>query len=161
MSAQEVFLSLLTAVAVLFATFAVLSGSERRSAYCAWICGLSVGAIFLGYGAEFLAFAQWILSTLIASMFVLYSVIFGESKPDRVERSKLRGLVFLSFVGLTASFVLDVWPITQIRTEAGSVFLLGKRMVEDYFLALLMLGFMLFLVIIGAGVIARPERSEK
>jgi NADH:ubiquinone oxidoreductase subunit 6 (subunit J) len=158
---HDVFLLVLSGCGIVFATMAVLSQRLRRSAFFIWLCGLSVGAVFLCYGAEFLAFVQWAISTLIASVFIFYSMIFGEVAPTRVEKNKLRALVLLFLAGVVSEIALESWPVVKIREEAGSIFALGKRITENYSLALLALGFMLFLVVIGAGVIARPEEDQK
>jgi NADH:ubiquinone oxidoreductase subunit 6 (subunit J) len=60
------------------AIYATVAGDTKRSILSLWFAGLSVGGLYLSWGAEFLAVLQWILSTLVAISFLFYAVMFGE-----------------------------------------------------------------------------------
>jgi NADH:ubiquinone oxidoreductase subunit 6 (subunit J) len=47
------------------------------------------------------------------------------------------------------------------KIESPGLASLGKTLVEQHFLSLELLGFTLFLTLVGSGVIARAERKER
>ena len=55
---------------------------------------MSAGALFLSYGAEYLAVVQWLVGTLVAISFLVYASLFGgytslDARPKR-EKSLTR-----------------------------------------------------------------------
>lgn len=150
------------AFALCSALVAMLTGNNRRASFGLWLCGLGVGGIFLALRAEFLAVSQWILSTVVSLSFVAYSTLFGERETE-LEWKKLAAALFLS-----ASVLATIWfglrdfempmDVEAIRLGLND---LGGLMIKDYLIALEVLALTLFLVIVGAGVISRPEEFRK
>ncbi|MGK5089846.1 NADH-quinone oxidoreductase subunit J [Bdellovibrionota bacterium FG-2] len=164
-------------VAVFCAIFAAFSSDIKRAILALWVCGLGMGAVFLGLGMEFLAVIQWIVSTLVAVAFVFFLVMFGEfeqrmegvpREPKRVQNKIERALP----LGLGAVFcVIFVMALEQIKGSAEKIdeilkggvvsgvdlSVFGKVFMREHFLSLQVLALMLLLVIVGGGVIARPE----
>lgn len=155
----------ITLAAVVTAAFV---GDIRRAVLALWVAGLGVGAIYLTLGAEMLAIVQWIVSTLVAISFVFFSVMFGEygpaSAPLRVDRAMVKtGLSLLLGLG----FAWMIWygagqlPSDQLAqpAEGSDLAAIGKTLTGQHLLSLEVLALTLFLVLVGGGVIARPDRA--
>jgi NADH:ubiquinone oxidoreductase subunit 6 (subunit J) len=149
------------------AIMAAFLGDVRRAVLALWITGLAVGGVYLGLGAELLAVVQWIVSTVVAISFIFYAVMFGEyglgdERPPlrRAFTAVLPMLLGLAFMGV-------VWLGTQdlAAPEAGAggpgLARLGQLLMQEHFISLEVLGLTLFLMIVGSGVIARPERKTE
>jgi NADH-quinone oxidoreductase subunit J len=147
---------------------ATLFSDLRRAVLALWIAGLGVGGIYLSLHAEVLAVIQWIVSTLVAISFGFYGVMFGEYGIDDRRPWKRKLLSFVLPVLLGAAFCFTIWSGTsqyegvleQSPSAAQNVFSIGRVLTENYLLPLEVLGLMLFLVIVGSGVIARPDEPE-
>jgi NADH:ubiquinone oxidoreductase subunit 6 (subunit J) len=155
----------ITLGAVLTATFV---GDIRRAVLSLWVAGLGIGAIYLTLGAEVLAVVQWIVSTLVAISFVFFSVMFGEYGPGeefKVDRRLIKtGLGVL--LGLAFAWVIwfggGHFP-DELLPQAGEgtdIAALGKVLTGQHLLSLEVLALTLFLVLVGGGVIARPDPQE-
>jgi NADH:ubiquinone oxidoreductase subunit 6 (subunit J) len=156
----------LTVAAAVLATFV---SDVRRAVIALWLCGLGMGGIFLSVGAELLAITQWIVSTLVVISFIFYAVMFGEFgvSDERPLKARLQGLVMPLIAG--AAFAAAAWigagmlhgDVTAIEaptTTSGSPTAeVGRRLTEENWLSLEVLGLTLFLVIVGSGIVARPE----
>lgn len=162
----------LIAVSAAFATF----WSDVKGAVLAlWACGLATGGLFLSMGAELLAVVQWIVCTVVAITFVFYSITFGEYGVRDTRKLGARLVTAILPVILGAGFALVLWagmsPLEGVPQgfdlSAGvsgqilSTQELGRSFVHDHFLAVELLALLLFVVIVGAGVIARPDEQEK
>jgi NADH:ubiquinone oxidoreductase subunit 6 (subunit J) len=139
----------------------------KRAVLSLWVAGLAVGGIYLSVGAELLAVVQWIVATIVAMSFIFYSVMFGEygKRDPRPLLEKAKGLILplligVAFVGILAiTGQLTNSEIQPAATPAAgqSLLDLGRRLASEHLLSLEVLGLSLFLVIVGSGVIARPE----
>ncbi len=156
----------------------------RRAILSLWLCSLGVGGLYLAMGAETLAVVQWIVSTLIAIAFIFYAVMFGEystreneSAPAesfsrralQVAMPALLGVAFTATIWLGAAHlpntqVVEFGPVPQMDgadiINNQNVAVLGQSLAENHLLSLEILGLTLFLVVVGGGVVARPERAE-
>jgi NADH:ubiquinone oxidoreductase subunit 6 (subunit J) len=155
----------ITLASVLVATFV---GDLRRAVLALWVAGLGVGAIYLTLGAEVLAIIQWIVSTLVAISFVFFSAMFGEYGPG--ERLKFDRHLVKAGLGVLVggAFAWVVWFATEgvsegslgEITEGTDVEALGHALTGQHLLSLEVLALTLFLVLVGGGVLARPDRSD-
>ena len=151
------------------AAVATFVNDLHRAVLSLWVAGLGVGAVYLTLGAELLAIVQWIISTLVVISFVFYSVMFGEfgrtSNESQPARNKVKmflgllaGLAFAGLIGLgVGQFPKELLGQSAEGTDLASV---GKVMMDEHFLSLEVLALMLFLVLIGGGVVARPSEEE-
>ena len=152
------------------AALAALVPDVRRAALSLWIAGLGAGGIYLSIGAETLAIIQWILSTLVTIAIVFFSVMFGEYRGNEKAHVLKRkewlymGLSALSGAGFVAIIYfagteLDSSLLTLPETggDLGSV---GRVLSEKHMVSLEMVGLALFLVLIGASLVARPEGGD-
>ncbi|MGK5083592.1 NADH-quinone oxidoreductase subunit J [Bdellovibrionota bacterium FG-1] len=150
--------------------FAAFVGDIRRAILSLWIAGLGVGALYLTLGAELLAVIQWIVSTLVVISFVFFSVMFGEygsSDWEKTGGSRIFKTVMAVLLGFAFSTVIwfGAGQIPEngigLAVDGTDVAALGKTMTSQHLLSLEVLALTLFLVLIGGGVIARPEQSSK
>jgi NADH:ubiquinone oxidoreductase subunit 6 (subunit J) len=161
----------LTLGAALMATFV---SNIKRAILALWVVGLGVGALYLTLGAEFLAIIQCMVSTLVTISLVFFSVMFGEYQTNPSNAAKpfsgkdlLRTVLSLL---LGAGFAGVIWlgvrdlpkeALVSVSPTAGNdLGALGRSLTQDNLLSLEVLALILFLVLVGGGVIARLERSE-
>ena len=166
--------SIITLGAGVAATFIA---DMRLAVFFLWIVGMGAGGIYLSAGAELLAVIQWIVSTLLAISFIYYSVMFGEYKvsdSSKISR-KLILLILPVLAGAGLATVLwfaarqlpdmpttDVFSLTvRASNSIKGVADLGKSLVQDHLLSLEILALTLFVVVIGSGVVARPEVKDE
>lgn len=147
-------------IAVASAISAAISRDIRQAALSLWICGLAVGGCFLCFNAEFLAIVQWIVSTLVASAFIFYSVLLGnrDPKPELIIYG-MAGFLGGVFVYLNYIIVRDFGPIS-ISGSRPNLAEIGSVLISQHLLPLEMVSLLLFLVIIGAGALSRPEMKK-
>lgn len=159
---MEVAFWICSGLAIGSGVLASLSSNMRRVALSLWVCGLSTGGIFLSLGAEFIAVFQWIVSTLIGISFVFYLVLFGSEKTEwrwsQVAPSLVFGVLFLTIMW----FGIRQVPSRFIYSEnAGGLAKLGETLVSKHLLSVEILGVIVFLVVIGIGVVSRPEKKRE
>ena len=156
----------ITLGAVLSATFV---GDIRRAVLSLWVAGLGIGAIYLTLGAEVLAIVQWIVSTLVAISFVFFSAMFGEYGPGEGFKFDRRLIKTGLGVLVGAAFAWVIWfgagqlPEEQLvqPVEGTDIAALGKALTGQHLLSLEVLALTLFLVLVGGGVIARPDGGDQ
>ncbi len=153
-------------IAILAAFIATFEQQMRRAVLALWLCGIATGSLYLSLGVEFLAIIQWILSTLVAISFILFAVMFGEFQTAGVEergeqKNRLLlhlilalavGFGFLLTLGLGMQGFLER-PLPH-SSEWGDLAEIGK-MLSAHLLAVEVLIILLFLTLVGGGVIAR------
>ncbi|MCM2322093.1 MAG: NADH-quinone oxidoreductase subunit J [Oligoflexia bacterium] len=160
------FLATATLAAVTVAAFV---RDIRRATLALWIAGLGAGGIYLTIGAETLAIVQWVTSTLVAISFVFFAVMFGEYGSQKGFFDRKRALFYglglaigVSFAGLIAlgSGTIDA-PMLEVPVSGNDLPALGKALTEDHLLSLEVLAFTLLMVLVGGGVLARPEPMDR
>ena len=128
-----------------------------------------VAAFYLWAGAEFVAFAQVIVYVGAVSMVVLFAVLLTrrsrtdlEVAPDSVGRA-LSGLIAGGAVfGVLAGAVLVTHlAVAPAAAPTVSVLALGKQLMGPNVAALLVIGALLTVALLGAIVIASHDRDEK
>jgi NADH:ubiquinone oxidoreductase subunit 6 (subunit J) len=156
----------ITLAASLVATFV---GDIRRAILSLWVAGLGIGGIYLTLGAELLAIVQWIVSTLVAISFVFFSVMFGEyvssekAQPDRRLVKNAMGItlgaVFAGLIWFGGGHFQDDLLIQP--SEGTDMVAIGKTLTQEHLLSLEVLALTLFMVLVGGGVIARPDETRR
>ncbi len=155
-------------LAVASALFAIFAINASLSALLLWVAGLAVGGIFLSAGAELLAVTQWIVSTVGAIAFMFFSLLFGEYWGVTEERFSKKAVRAIPALTLGAVFAIIFWlavrdlvPHSDDLVSKGPTLLeIGKAMVGKYLMAFEVFVGALFCVLIGVGVVARPDREE-
>ncbi|HUP56101.1 MAG TPA: NADH-quinone oxidoreductase subunit J [Bdellovibrionota bacterium] len=160
------------ALTLLAAVVASFAQDLRRSNLALWVAGLSAGALYLTLGAELLAIVQWIVSTLVTISLLFFSSMYGSSQESRKPgepRSFLRRclpVLLPMLLGLT--FAAIIWhggghlpdESLAVPQDGSGLQALGKALTEKHLLSLEVLALTLFLVLIGGGVVARPEDPD-
>jgi NADH:ubiquinone oxidoreductase subunit 6 (subunit J) len=157
------FLSILVVASALIAA---MSEDARRVVLALWICGMSLGGIFLSFGAEVLAMVQWIVATLSGISLLFFSSMFGELGAQGKKRStfdllqaSMLGIALVAVLGIAFSkFSPDINAGTQTGQEIHA---LGLLLSQKHFISLEVLGVTLLLVLVGGGVLARPETESE
>jgi NADH:ubiquinone oxidoreductase subunit 6 (subunit J) len=157
------------ALTVVSATVATFAPDLRRSNLSLWLAGLSAGALYLTLGAELLAIVQWIVSTLVAISLLFFSSMYGASRelPEgtgwrralKIGLPLLLGLLFAFIIWHGAGF-LDVEAVTP-PAEGNDLRTLGVELTGRHLFSLEVLALTLFLVLVGGGVLARPEAEPE
>lgn len=158
--------SVLTAIGVVAARNPVYSGVFLV------LCFLNVAGIFVMLGAEFLAVVQVIVYTgaiLVLVLFVLMLVdpdelpSFTDAQPLQRYLGLLLGVVLLLEVSaaiITRTALEGVGDATPANIEAvgGNVQAVGRVIFSEYLLAFEVISLVLTVGILGAIVLATPER---
>ena len=148
---------LLLIVVVLISGFlAAASPSLLFASISLVICGLAVGGVWLVHGAEYIAFVQWITTLFVGISFILLAQLFGRKDAQNQRWAALVpfaiGVVFLVFI---LRFFEPQW--LSIPAVGVSIRQMGNWLIEDHLAAVLLVGILLFLSVVGVGLIARSE----
>jgi NADH:ubiquinone oxidoreductase subunit 6 (subunit J) len=161
-----------SAIALGAALTATVVTSMQRAILSLWIAGLAMGCLFLTLGAETIAILQWIISTLVAISLFFFAVMFGEyeretKSPTLFNRKFIVSMILATALGAAFAFIIylganELSGGPAITTnQVNDLASLGKVIVENHIVSLEVLGLTLFLVLVGGGVVARPEATEK
>jgi NADH:ubiquinone oxidoreductase subunit 6 (subunit J) len=156
-------ISILGIFAIVFALMAAVVGNLRYVTLALWMCNLFVGAIYLSLGSEFLAVVQWIVASLMAIAFLFYAVLFGTSHPSEPD---YRGIGIASLPGVSFVSVFSFLSFNQIGADVGQhsklgLAEIGTHLLNDYFLPTLLVSLLIFLAIVGIGIVSRPGALER
>jgi NADH:ubiquinone oxidoreductase subunit 6 (subunit J) len=137
---------------------------------------MSVGALFLCFGAEVLAMVQWIVATLCGVSLLFFSSMYGElGRPKLTEpgiseeilkRRNSFDLAQAIMVGVALTAVLGAAlsrfsPGFGVTLQSGQdIQALGQLLTERHSISLDLLGITLLMVLVGGGVLSRPEASS-
>lgn len=128
-----------------------------------------IAAFYLWAGAEFVAFAQVLVYVGAVSMVVLFAVLLTrQSRGDiAVPRDSVRRAISALMVG-GAVFAVLVYAVAFSRLPAGAeaeptvtVHELGMDLMSTHAAALLVVGLILTVALLGGVVLASTDRSEK
>jgi NADH:ubiquinone oxidoreductase subunit 6 (subunit J) len=159
-------------VVILGAVFVAAFVSDmRRAALALWVASLATGGLYLTLGAELLAVIQWIVGTLIALSLVFFSAMFGDYGA-RAEKWSLRsaarvfmpviiGAGFAVVIGVGSFGFGRIGPMPVGGLPGNDLAAIGKELIGNHLISLEVLALTLFLVLIGGGIIARPERVQR
>jgi NADH:ubiquinone oxidoreductase subunit 6 (subunit J) len=158
--------ALFSVITVLAAALAVVFSDMRKVVVAAWVAGMGAGALFLSYGAEYLAIVQWIIATLGAISFLVYASLLGGYGvlDDRPRREKVFDAMPAALIGGCFFAIVTVAVLgksTPLDGPAPELVDIGKSLVEKHVVSLELIGLLLLAALIGVGVIARPEETER
>jgi NADH-quinone oxidoreductase subunit J len=167
-----VFFYVIAAISVLSALGVVATNNPVHSGVFLVICFLNVAGIFVMLGAEFLAVTQVIVYTgaiLVLVLFVLMLIDpddlpeFHTARPVQRYVGFLLGAVLLLEVGAAIITWTQLGPdgaatADNIALVGGNTQALGRLLYSDYLLAFEVISLVLIVGIIGAIVLALPER---
>lgn len=148
----------------------VFSTQIRAVILCLWLTGLAIGGVYTLMGAEMLGFIQMITASLTGASLFFFSMIFGE-KIENDESPKfqkifhrlavLAGSAMYSFVlGLGFQSLTRQQLPDDLQFKVVDMNLLGGKLTHDYILSFQIIVLTFFIILIGGGVLARPEKAE-
>ena len=160
-------LMVILVAAVIVVTF---SSQIRAVILCLWLMGLVVGGIYTLMGAEMLGFIQMVSATLTGVSLYFFSMIFGE-KIENDEQPKYQKIfhrvcVFLGATLYSVVLGLGFQPLLQQQLPNHIAFAvvdmnaLGGKLTHEYILSFQIIALTFFIILIGGGVLARPEKVE-
>lgn len=163
---------LIATICVLSAAGVVVSPNPVHSAIFLIVCFLNIAASFVMLGADFLAIVQVIVYTgaiLVLLLFVLMLVDqealpeFHTGQPIQRVSGLILGVILLLEVGaaiVARGFQGAPGDATPANVEAvgGNTEALGRVLYDDNLLAFLVVSLVLTVAVIGAIVLALPER---
>lgn len=128
-----------------------------------------IAAFYLWAGAEFVAFAQVLVYVGAISMVVLFAVLLTRHSradlsiaPDSIGRAVLGLLVGGAVLGVLWGAILGAsWANRPARSSGMTVRELGTELMGPHAGALLVIGLLLTVALLGAVVIASPDRPER
>lgn len=156
------------ALTLVAAFTAAMTENMRRAALALWLAGLGMGGMYLTLGAETLAVIQWILSTLGAISFIFFAVTFGEysGKSGEADRKRVLFTLLGGAIGLSFAAVIFLGvgrlpgSAFALPAQGNDLGALGRALAQDHLLSLEVLALTLFLILVGGGVVARPEGTR-
>ena len=161
----------LAIIAGLIVASAALALTRRNLVHTSLLLVLTwagIGAFYLWAGAEFIGFAQLLVYAGAISMVVLFAVLLTQPQPDLApinpESHKRSGLALIAAAGVGAVLVKAVLATEFIApaTSAPSltVLELGQELMGTHAAALLIIGLILTIALIGATTIAAARRGK-
>jgi NADH:ubiquinone oxidoreductase subunit 6 (subunit J) len=153
----------------------------RKILLCVWLAHLMLGCLALQAGAFFFAFSIWMLGTILAGVFFVFSLVFGEAitldrtsglepQPTR-SGEELLGSVgggFLSLVvALTLLWVVGREPALMSRGAPEGVSTLPSSdrlhgLAQHYFsepiLSVFLVSLILLVAVLGVAVLTRARK---
>jgi hypothetical protein len=150
------------------AGMAAFSSNTRRGVIALWFSQLGAGAILLGTGAELLALAYWLSSTLVCGAYFLHSDLLGSGRGDREAgpgalRRRLAARAFPAVASV--GFGLLVWALFGLalewdpRSAAGVIGPAAAGAGDERIVLIELLSITSLALAVAAGVIVRPRRS--
>jgi NADH:ubiquinone oxidoreductase subunit 6 (subunit J) len=155
----------LSALVTASALVAALSKDTRHVVLGLWVCGMGMGGIFLSFGAEVLAMAQWIVATLGGVSLLMASSMCGELGKKVASRGTTFDLLqaIIVGVGMTAVFGVALFRfqpgMNSLPQSGQDLQALGQLLTEKHSISLNLLAVTLLLVLVGGGVLSRAEES--
>lgn len=165
---------LIATVCVLSAAGVVIAQSAVHSAIFLILCFLNIAATFVMLGAEFLAVVQVIVYTgaiLVLVLFVLMLVDeeqlpdFHTGQPIQRISGLILGLILLLEIGaaITARSIQGATGNAtpeNVAAVGGNTQALGRVLYDDNLLAFIVVSLVLTVAVIGAIVLALPDRRR-
>lgn len=162
----------LAAISLLTLAIAALAMSLRNLIHSALLLigsWAGIGAFYLWAGAEFVAFAQVLVYVGAVSMIVLFAVLLTrhsrsdlQLQPDSVKRAVAGMLVGGAVLGVLFGAVLGT-PLgtREARAEPLTVRQLGTELMSTHAAAVLVVGVILTVALLGAVVLAASDSERK
>ena len=162
----------LAVIAGLIVASAALALTRRNLVHTALLLVLTwagIGAFYLWAGAEFIGFAQLLIYSGAISMVVLFAVLLTrpDAGPDAVSTGapKRAGLALMAAAGVAAVLVKAILATTFVTpvdtAPTVTVRDIGQQLMGPHAAALLIVGLILTIALIGATTIAAARRGQE
>lgn len=161
-----------TVIALLTLASAAIALTRRNLIHSALLLIASWGGIaafYLWAGAEFVAFAQVLIYVGAISMVVLFAVLLTRHSrddvsisPDSLGRAVAALVTGGAVLGVLAGAVLDTrFNVVPERAPTATVREIGLELMGAHTVALLVIGVLLTVALLGAIVIAATDRPDR
>jgi NADH:ubiquinone oxidoreductase subunit 6 (subunit J) len=127
-----------------------------------------IAAFYLWAGAEFVGFAQMLVYVGAVSMVVLFAVLLTRARTDATapRRSFVRAMAALMVAGITFgvlayAVLFTRMPVPATAAPTVTVHQLGTQLMGPHVAAVLIVGVILTVALLGGIVIASASRAEK
>jgi len=147
---------------------ALAAMSLRNPVHCALslvVTFAGLAGIYLGMGAQFLGLAQVVVyigavAILLVFVLLLTRSAGGGEQEERAPSWRMAVLVGLLVAGVMGSAVMTVarWVPRDAAPEPVPVVQIGRVLMTEYALPLQVIGVVLTVAMIGAAVLAMPEK---
>ena len=162
-------LAILAFVMLAAAAVAMSLRNLIHSALCLILCWLGIAAFYLWAGAEFVGFAQILIYVGAVSMVVLFAVLLTRRlrtdefavEPASLARASAALITAGAVAGLLGGTVMTARFPARARAPVLHVREIGELLAGPQAVALLVVGVLLTVALIGAVVIAASEPPSK
>lgn len=155
----------LAAMTVMGAVAAMSLRNPIHCALCLVITFVGLAGIYLGMGAQFLGLAQVMVYVGAVAILLVFVLLLtrsggGEERPEGVPFWKRGVWVGVLVAGVVGFAVMTAGRMAPRATgpEAVPVAEIGRALMSEYALPLQMVGVLLTVAMIGAAVLAMPEK---
>jgi len=160
------FVLLPAAVLLLAAAASVVLRNLIHAALCLTLSFIALGVVYLALGAEFVGFVQLLVYVGAVAMVIVFAILL--TRPDELERSRSFFAGFGPAGGAAAALATLAVLLGAIFTSptgdrpmppavAVPVADLGKALMGDYVVALIVIGVLLTAALVGAAVLAMED----
>lgn len=160
------FVLLPAAVLLLAAAASVVLRNLIHAALCLTLSFIALGVVYLALGAEFVGFVQLLVYVGAVAMVIVFSILL--TRPDELKRSRSLFVGFGPAGGAAVAFATLVVLLGTIFTSPTGdrpmlpavpvpVADLGKALMGDHLVALIVIGVLLTAALVGAAVLAMED----
>ena len=162
-------LAIIATVMLASAALAMTLRNLIHSALLLVLAWAGIAAFYLWAGAEFVAFAQVLVYVGAVSMVVLFAVLLTRQRPSDVvlvdQPSLVRAGLAVMSSGMAASVLINSVLASRLASRPGPgpelpVKELGALLMGPYAAALLVVGVILTVALVGAVILASPEPAN-
>jgi NADH-quinone oxidoreductase subunit J len=163
----EWFVLLPACVLLLAAGASVVARNLIHAALWLTLSFVALGIVFIALGAEFVGFVQILVYVGAVAMVIVFAILL--TRPDRLSKSgtafsglRPAGGALVGFVTLTVllgfifSSPLAKKPLPPV--SAAPVARIGEMLMGDYVVALILIGVLLTVGLVGAAVLAMEDK---
>ena len=155
------------AIAAVFAGASVLANVTRTSIVFYWLSAFAFGGGAIVQGCEFMGFAVWLTSALLAGVFMLHGLALGElgtkEKSSGIRTQLNWVLPCLVGIGFCLAVIVgfrglgDPWLPPEV--QGVTLEQLGSHLEKHHLFASIVLGMTALLAWVGSSFLARADRS--
>jgi len=150
------------AVAGVCAVLSLFLTETRATLLLVWLAGVSIGGCFLASGAEFLAIAQWLVSTILAIVTLFFSNLFDQSEDAPDPFFLVLGVICSVFCFfLISKYLAPAFVMSGLKFQNIPLAQIGKSLVVEHALEIQLICVICLIAAVGVGHLSRPEMDGK
>jgi NADH-quinone oxidoreductase subunit J len=153
-------------VAALTAAGAMSLRNLVHCALCLALSFISIAGLFLALNAPFIAFAQVLVYVGAVAILIVFAILLtrnSESAEERRSTGPWVGLGLAVLLGAVLTTAVAGSGISAIRQAAAAPLVtdLGRALMTSHVIPLELIGLLLTISLLGAVVLALPEKAEE